>query len=268
MNILFKNVEHFKMLKDIAIYKIVVGSQMYGLDDKYSDIDYLYILPIAEEVQRDIFRTHHQLQFKTKGEDHVFVFLDTYLKNIFNGDSTINFEVLQELKPGTLLDWLLPYKEKIYTYTIIKAYLGFAKRDIKYFPKDKDLRSKRRKVKHIYRGYVSAKMLYEKDFKIEYLKKDKRFKEIDKLETDIEFKVELSKLTTQLSDLRGEINLAVDKGELNYFLFEDTQSNLSQDFYKFLDNKKHKELFNRLSTEAWVNIMKYYYHVNENGLKY
>jgi hypothetical protein len=272
MNILFKDEDLFIKLRSHSIYSAIVGSRMYGMFDKLSDIDHLYILPTPNYVLNDLFKTHHQLQYKEKGQDHVFVFLDTFLKNIFNGDSTINFEVFQEIVEGSHLDWLRSYRKDLYTYTIIKSYLGFAKRDIKYFPYDKDLRAKRRKLKHIYRGYLSAKLILEGTFDVKKLKEDKKFVEIDKLESDIDFRVELTKMTKLLTKQREVSNQALDKKELNYFLPEETQLNFNKDYHNFLNSDQLKSFEklggSQMTKEDWDRVMRMYYDVNKNGLNY
>ena len=268
MNIIFNNKDNFNFLQSISIYKTVVGSSMYKFNDMYSDIDYLYILALPNEIQNNFFRTHHQLQYKINNEDHLFVFLDTFLKNMFNGDSTINFEVFQELQEGTLLDWLIPYKDKFFVYIILKAYLGFGKRDIKYFPKNNDLRNKRKKLKHIYRSFISAKMIFNKDFKISYLKDDIKFNQIDKIENDIVFQKELINLKTEISNLRIIVNKSMDNNAFDYFISKDIQIQIITDFNNFLKNKEYIKIFTKSYSNNWKSIMNYYYEVNENGLNY
>ena len=262
MNIHFKDEDLFSKLFATKIYSEIVGSRMYGFNGIESDIDFLHILPIPDIIQKDIFRTHHQLQFKQNNEDHVFVFLDTFFKNTFNGDSTIiNYEVFQEIKPTTSLDWCIKYKEYLNVYTIIRAYLGFAKRDIKYFQYSNDLRSKKRKLKHIYRGYLSAKLILDKKFTISALKNDKMFKKIDNYDENFDFKAELE----TISLFRKESAIALEK-DLDYFLSNKIQMDFNTDYYNFIRNNNYYS--DNLGEAGWKKVIELYYDVNVNGLNY
>lgn len=162
MNIHFTDRTLFKQLKVATLAKVKVGSHMYGTNTEKSDIDYLYIYATSENELTSAIQVHHQLQFIEDGVDHNFVSLHTFLRNCMSGDSTINFEVLQSgaLK-GTKLDWLNKHKDSFITYTIIRSYLGFARRDIKHYHKQKDDYNKMKKLGHIIRGYIYARMMID-----------------------------------------------------------------------------------------------------------
>lgn len=172
MNIHFTDKELFEKLKNATLAKVVVGSHMYGTQnifgDNTSDIDYLHIYATSTNELNTVFNTHHQLQYKEDGIDYNFVSLHTFIKNILNGDSTINFEVVQsDQLENTHLEWLIKYRKDFITYTMIKSYNGFCKRDLKHFHKAKTEYERSKRFGHIIRGFLySRDMLYSQwDFK-------------------------------------------------------------------------------------------------------
>lgn len=212
MNIHFTDKELFEKLKNATLAKVVVGSHMYGTNNENSDIDYLHIYATSNNELNTVFNTHHQLQYKEDGIDYNFVSLHTFIKNILNGDSTINFEVVQSDELiGTDLEWLRMFKDDFITYTMIKSYNGFCKRDLKHFHKAKtEERSKR--FGHIIRGFLySRDMLYSQwDFKAA----NEELKEILK---DLVIDNTLIKTYTNLTNnIRTELNKRLENKTLGY----------------------------------------------------
>lgn len=166
MNIHFTDKELFERLKNATLAKVRVGSHLYGTNNENSDEDLLYIYATSENELKSFIWTNHQLQYKEEGIDHNFVSLHTFIRNIVNGDSTINFEVVHsdELK-GTWLGFMHELRNSFNTYTIIRSYNGFAKRDCKHFSKANNDYEKRKRFGHIVRGHVYAKMLMDGEFK-------------------------------------------------------------------------------------------------------
>jgi predicted nucleotidyltransferase len=155
MNIHFDDKELFERLKSATIAKCVVGSHMYGTNTEASDIDYLYIYATSENELNSFIKTHHQLQYKEDGIDYNFVSLHNFMNNTLNGDSSINFEVINsDALTGTDLEFLNTYKNSFLTYTIVRSYLGFARRDIKHFFRAETEYDKLKRLKHIVRGYL------------------------------------------------------------------------------------------------------------------
>lgn len=212
MNIHIEDEELVDRLIDATILKVTVGSHMYGTNNINSDIDYLYIYATSENELSSVINTHHQLQYKEDGVDYVFVSLHTFIQNILNGDSTINFEVINsEQLVGTELEWLYNIREYFTTYTIIRSYLGFARRDIKHFHKGKDDYDKTKRLRHIIRGYLYAKSIlsYEWNF-------DSCNDELKSIDIDISDNMQLRKYEKLISDLRFELNEIFNSGELKY----------------------------------------------------
>lgn len=156
MNIHCTDKHLFKKLKDTTIVTVLVGSHMYGLNHEGSDKDYLNIFLPNSTYYLNPFKNHHQYQFKFDNVDEIFVDVNTFIQNLANGDSTINFECLFDKGfQESPLNFLKP--EMFRSYSIIRSYLGFAKRDIKRI-----IENPLKKAKHIMRGLEIASKLIEK----------------------------------------------------------------------------------------------------------
>jgi len=259
MNLKINNTELFNTLKQYSIFQTVIGSNMYKLNDELSDIDNLYILL----PNSNIFRNFHQLQFKINHEDHLFVFLDSFILNTLNGDSTINFEVIQSLNLDSVLNWFRDNKTKLFNYSVIKSYLGMAKRDIKYFNKEVGLRNKQRKLIHIYRGLLFAENIFNGLFTVE-LNKDKKVLKYKTFTSDIEFNNELELLGTEIQYFRNFINFQLDKKLINFYLPVSLQKEISTEYNNIVNSLSSKIL----PTSIFDTLMEYYYDSNESGIVY
>mgnify|MGYP003606425097 FL=1 len=157
MNIHFTDEKLFKELMCASIARIDIGSHMYGLNTVTSDRDVLVIYADSY-CDNMLFRTHHQLQYKRDNTDYIFTSVTQFFHNLMSGDSTINYEaLLYMVRTGKYkeLDALVPLFSNV---NVITSYLGMAKRDIKFYKKDKS----NKKVYHIVRGIEFAKALCEK----------------------------------------------------------------------------------------------------------
>jgi predicted nucleotidyltransferase len=165
MNIHFNDIELFEKLKSSSIIKIEFGSTMYGLNDSNSDIDFLYVYVISKNELNSFLKSHHQLQFKENGIDHNFINIHQFITNTISGDSTINFECINSDKLlGTDLEFLYNLRSSFNTDSVIRSYLGLAKRDHKHYFKETNHRTQLKRIIHIYRGYYYAKTLMDKSF--------------------------------------------------------------------------------------------------------
>lgn len=208
MNIHFKDKELFESLKKATIAKVKIGSYLYGTANLYgnqSDEDYLYIYATSQNELNSFIWTNHQLQYKEEGIDHNFVSVHSFIRNCLNGDSTINFEVIQsnELQ-GTPLYFLHLNKQAFETYTITKSYNGLAKRDIKYFHKAKTDYEKKKRLGHIIRGWLyTADLLDKNNF---------HFKEVNKMLYNFidmignDYENQLKTLSDKIDKQRIELN--------------------------------------------------------------
>lgn len=192
MNIHFTNKELFNQLMSKKIFEIKVGSHLYNLNDEESDTDILIIYSPFKDQLYSSFSNHHQLQFKENNVDYLFIDLITFIKNIINSDSSINFEILNSylLSNNLELSFLFNHRFDFYSYRIIKMYHGMAERDCKHLfikhTHELTERYKNKKLIHIIRGYNSAVDVYNsiKENKILYSNTNhtdflKTFKTID-----------------------------------------------------------------------------------------
>jgi len=212
MNIHFTDKKLFDKLKKATIAKVIVGSHMYGTNNENSDIDYLHIYATSENELMSFIQTNHQLQYKEEGIDYNFVSLNSFLKNIFNGDSSINFEVIQsDSLIGTDLEWLCSHKDTFITYNMIRSYLGLCRRDIKYYNKCDTDYDKVKKLRHIIRGYIYAKKMISHNF---------NFKECNdtllNIKLDISTNIQLREYEKKISDLRNELTEKFNNKTLGY----------------------------------------------------
>ena len=212
MNIHFTDKKLFDKLKKATIAKVIVGSHMYGTNNENSDIDYLHIYATSENELMSFIQTNHQLQYKEEGIDYNFVSLNSFLKNIFNGDSSINFEVIaSDSLIGTDLEWLCSHKDTFITYNMIRSYLGLCRRDIKYYNKCETDYDKTKKLRHIIRGYIYAKKMISHNF---------NFKECNdtllNIKLDISTNIQLREYEKKISDLRNELTEKFNNKTLGY----------------------------------------------------
>ncbi|MBX7227210.1 MAG: hypothetical protein K1X55_14335 [Chitinophagales bacterium] len=126
MNIIIQQEEHV-FLQGLVIKKYRMGSHLYGLARPDSDIDYLCIYRTSEVEKASGLPNGHQFQYKESSPSIDWIYCSElqFWKNLFSGDATINADIV--LFSG---DWQNSL-EICRTYKVIKAYLGFGKRDLK-----------------------------------------------------------------------------------------------------------------------------------------
>jgi predicted nucleotidyltransferase len=137
------NEEDFKKLSNLVICSTTVGSHLYNLANKDSDVDILHVYVSPENNRHSIVQLHHQFQYKKDNIDYLFVDLQTFVKNLLKGDSTINFESIfsHEFKNSTDLSFLYENRFLFYNYNLIRSYLGLARRDVKDYRKTKIIKN-------------------------------------------------------------------------------------------------------------------------------
>lgn len=227
MNIHFDNLHLLKELNEATLGKIIVGSHMYGLNNEESDIDILYIYNPSPFQLINPFKNHHQFQYKEGNTDHLYVDLPAFIQNIVTGDSTINFEVINSPKFKEAFDeslhFLADMSKSFYTYNVAKAYLGFAKRDLK---QSRALRGRemKKKLVHIHRSIVSARqIMYNNEF-------DMRFGIINSFyknnESHLARKATRDKLYREMNDLRSELQDMHDNRLIKRYMSVKDQSTI------------------------------------------
>ena len=174
MNIHFTEKRIFDILVKSSLFHVEFGSSLYDLKHENSDTDIIYIYPDTISEIFSFHRIHHQFQYKENNIDHIFVSLQTFLRNLINGDSTINFEILYSDKfKKSEISWIYFYKEDFISYSLINSYLGMAKRDLNYVDENNERNPlNKKKIIHSFRGITFARNLLNKEFDL----KDHRIK--------------------------------------------------------------------------------------------
>ena len=164
MYIQFTDSVLFDNLKEATITTLKMGSHLYGTQTESSDTDYLCIYIDGYSNYNSFLWEHHPLQYKTSDADWNFTTLQKFIRNLINGDSPHNYEVLfSEEILNSDLSWLLEYRSHFAGYNLIRSYLGLVKRDMKDFNKElhgvdrsKITELGYKKLAHAYRGLDTA----------------------------------------------------------------------------------------------------------------
>lgn len=268
MNIHFKDKEFFDNLKKSTIAKVKVGSHLYGTNNENSDEDFLYIYPTSENELKSFIWTNNQLQYKEEGIDHNFVSLHSFIRNIINGDSTINFEVLHSKElVGTKLAFLHELKDAFNTYTIIRSYNGFARRDCKFWGKAKTDYEKLKKLGHIIRGFDYAEALIKNEFDFDEINKNLIIKLAKYQSGELELNSNSIKLyNDMIEEQRKVLNSKFEDKTLGLAKLMDIQNanNLHQLIIELQNEKNYlekKQYLNNFDMSLFINAF-------ENGISY
>lgn len=267
MNIHFTDKKIFDKLKNSSLINIEIGSTMYGTNDENSDTDILYVYIPSKEDDISFTSTHHQFQYKENNTDHIFIDIFNFIRNTLNGDSTINFEIINHTDLiYTPLSFLYDMRKDFHNYKILRAYLGFCRRDIKFLNKGGTTeRDKNKKLGHILRGLEFTKSILNKDFSPIITKKLKD--EIFKYRNfDFKQRTEQSNiLEEEVSTLRSHINFLLDS------------NNLGLPTYMLIENQKklNNHIKNLTNSDIWkekkmdsLGLLDLIYNVNENDIEY
>lgn len=193
--------EEAKELFKREVTRIVMGSQLYGLNNENSDLDYLVLYEAFDKEINLLFQIRHQFQWfdEQANIEYIFCTREQFVVNAFSGESTINVDI------ALFTDRVCKTEEEklqsCRTYNIIKAYLGLAKRDIKY-------NRNNNKYKHIVRGLYTASCLL--DNKMPSLKEMKNICLKEPFSTNDELK-------SWQNELRLKCNKMYEKDELKMY---------------------------------------------------
>jgi hypothetical protein len=241
--------------------KLPIGSVVYGLNDEHSDEDYLLIYqPFVHQINNP-FMNHHQFQYKENNVDYNLVDYIIFIKNLVSGDSTINFELLwadEFNNENNQINWLSEYKKDFITYNIINAYIGFAKRDIKYFNKRLTDIDKKRGLVHINRSVTFAsELLYDNNLTLKNEKLLEYKKDITNLiiKDDIYNSDLFINYKNILESLKKELNLRLENKTINRYLNPEKQESI---VYKL-------NYLNTIRKTCSVIDLSKIYLTNENG---
>ena len=265
MNIHIKDIDLFEKLSISTIIGIEVGSKMYGLEHENSDTDLLCIYATSDRELNSFYMTHHQLQYKELNKDYIFTNIHTFIRNCLTGDATINFEVINSKKLiGTNLEFLYNSRFSFYNYKILRSYLGLAKRDIKRIDIDgKTELDKNKKIAHAYRGFITAKKIYDKK-EIELTKEEISYikENIWSLNGFKERKEYSDKLMSDIENFRTIINSELDNGKIVKFMKSNDQIKLQS----FIEELTSSELYkNKKMSDFNMSLI---YEINETDVSY
>lgn len=265
MNIHLHDQELFSDLKNAALGQFLVGSHLYGLNNSLSDIDYLYVYVPSINERSSYKYSHHQLQYKEDGIDHIFVNIFTFVNNLLSGDSTINYELIHSKQLlGTALEYLYTNRKDFTNYKVIRAYNGFARRDLKEFGKQTSIRDCINKVKHAERSSYFAQCLLageEIDLQLSRTTIKTFIEEYDLMGYD-QLITEIKNLSTQLEFSRKEeIEKRFNDKTLNVpqYMTVNAQQRLDAYLMQLIYSSEFT------SRSAWSMDMKVFYEVYEKN---
>jgi hypothetical protein len=187
-------------LAEISLYvkeSYIIGSRMYNTHTEDSDTDVLYIItPFLKS--DEYYPNWHQFQYDSADDKRQYMFTtkERFYRNLFSGESTINADVIMftdfdNLNPSDKLNHCR-------THNIIKAFLGFAKRDLKRYNVGKN------KHFHAARSIYCAEKLM-----------DNELPRLEDLSTYVN--LDIIKLTHKCVELRNRCNNMMNNKELTMF---------------------------------------------------
>jgi predicted nucleotidyltransferase len=265
MNIHITDNKLFTKLQHASLIKIAVGSNMYGINHAKSDIDYLYIYPTSDNEINSFLNNIHQLQYKEENIDHLFISLKSFITNCLNGDSTINFEVINSIELiGTPLEFLYHMRKAFWNYSIIRSYCGMARRDGKFYFKESGDDYQKKKLIHIWRGYYFGKSILDGIFVNKNSDATDIADRIRQMNNPLERKNILKEGLDLISDLRLKLNSSFGKKEIVKMMSVDNQRLLDLKLKELIFSDEYimkKNILNDFD-------MSYYYNAFENWVSY
>lgn len=266
MNIHFEDKDIYNALNNMRIVSKEIGSSLYGLSDSFSDVDILTIhVPTIYE-KTNFFFIHHQLQYKENNIDNIFTSLPSFIHNMINGDSTINFELIHSGHlEGTHLEFLYDNRNEFNNFSICRSFLGMARRDIDRFNKRIDNRDRIKGILHIHRGLISAEMIQSGTYDFKIMCSSLQNLKAKIIDFD---EVELNKLAKTYNEKVSKIrdinnNLVIGK-DINKYLNVDFMIVLSE----WLGNMLENNLFENPLDDLNNSLRILYSTAFENGILY
>ena len=241
------------------------GAKLYGLDSESSDIDEVAIYAKPTFFHHSFLWEHHTLQVATRTSDTIYSTLQEFVRNLLTGDSLYNFEVIHsDAVKNSRLDYLYENAHNFYNFTTIRAYLGFARRDLKHGLKDG------KRLSHAVRCYHAAEMIFNERFYCNNLRDVDR--NLYQLVHDLKFdkfsgsrKELLEEYSHKVETLRQRVRQAFDNKDHHFHL------------HRFMDTKDLKQLDNwvvYICRTMWYSTyeksftINSFYNALENGIQY
>jgi predicted nucleotidyltransferase len=264
MNIHFSDRSLFDQLCASTVARVRVGSHTYGLEDAESDVDTFYVYAPSKTERNSFTFTHHQLQYKDGGADHIFANVFTFIRNTLNGDSVLNFEAIHNPALATTpLGFLYEMRDAFVNIKVIRAYLGLARRDLKQIGNAADTRSKNKRLIHAHRGLLFAQGLWDGTFS---LTPDVSFRErMEAIKTITEDTVrnsQAAEVAREVDRVRKMVNDTTPPARVSRFMCPKMQDKLDQHLYRLLATQHYQDkVFDHMD-------MSIIYQVNESDIDY
>ena len=264
MNIHITDIEQYNSLLLATIETVEIGSSMYGTNNENSDVDYLHIYVPSISEKTSFVNSHHQLQYKENGIDHIFINFYAFIRNCLNGDSTINYEVLysKNIKKSKILGFLYDMRKSFSNYKIVRSYLGFSRRDIKQISKQTNSILKNKKLAHATRCLQFANDILNDSFNPYIIENNDLYKKISDIKnlTDNDRIRKSFEVSDLIDDARKKLDIDFNVGTLNIptYMKSDDQYLLDVQIHDLVNSDEW------LSKEKWYMNMMPYYSVKEN----
>lgn len=217
MNIILNKAEH-EWLQTRLLNQHLIGSRLYGTARADSDTDYLCIYESDAIELYSGLPNVHQFLYKDVAQNTDWNYCSQlqFYKNLHSGEATIHADIL--LFTGMVANPLAQCR----TYKIIRAYLGFARRDLKQHAKERP-----EKLFHAARSLYCAGALLHNTLPA-----------VSGIQTLFRQQQDHSKLVATEQQYRTLANELYEKGTLEQYYIEHTGNPLWQ---KLLDSNNQRE---------------------------
>lgn len=267
MNIHISDEKIIRTLENSTVECFEFGSKLYGLDNKNSDIDDVAIVAQNHFFANSFLWEHHSLQKASPERDTIFTTMQLLVRNLMTGDSVAYFEIINDENcKGTILEFLYDRREWFYNFSTIRAYLGYARRDIKH------ARESGKRFSHAVRCYYAAKMLFNdlvyynniKDYDpvgyqyLHALKNETHDMSVRELGKDIQtFKDSIDSLRKQVGE---KFNNIIHEPMYRYMSVERLK-----EIDQFVIEFSRKHVYNGDMNDVSIDVL---YDVLEHGIRY
>lgn len=245
------------------LVRVPFGSHVYGLDTESSDEDYICIYAESNEEKQSFLWEHHNFQVCMNKTDYIFTNLKNFIRNLINGDMPGNLESIHiDDFINSEFKFLYDRRHYFYSYTNIRSFLGYAKRDLKHALRDDS------RLCHAYRCIESAKMMLNGEYHpvcknwdndVYQLLRSMKFGQF----THDEKIILCNNLNDESSYLRDSINKKLESGQLVRYM---TVENM-QEIDEWLLHITQTPWYTKHVT-ALESVNHFKYDVLENGIKY
>lgn len=226
------NKDQFNFLYNLKYQEIEFGSKLYGTDSEFSDTDIMVFYNKLQNWNLLGYPNIHQFQFDDLENNRQYIFTteEQFWKNQRSGDSTINSDIILFTNLFTTTE--LEKVAMCRTYKVLKAYLGFAKRDLKEI-------KKKHKFFHALRGLYVVQSLLES--KLPQLSEIKALKQNSiSVEKEMNYSELAQKYLAEEKSLRQELNQMFDENKIKKYYIPDIEKDLYRLMIEANNNKEFR----------------------------